>query len=189
MTWFRHRGDTKFCTGAPSGGSFATLCHGRWPLTDVAHGLVESSENPPTVDRCGCCFARQLEIDAERAEVMEFTGYAITPESARQYPLAAKVGREILRLRAELEQRANELQVAERSLAEAQEQAHIAAMAFNALDRVTHATRNGESGSDAAMYGSALVEAIGIAQSAARRGLLSTREHDRLRELAKVVPQ
>jgi hypothetical protein len=173
MTWFRHRGDTKFCTGAPVGGSFVTLCHGRWPLADAAYGLVERHENPPPEERCGLCVTRSAEIEAERKEVHEIADFII--DAAKALGAAgiadavndgaiAKFAREVRRLRAELEVRTNELHLAQRELAESQDPLGT-------------------------KYGAALVEAIDVAQAAGRRGWLSNREQDRLRELAKVVPQ
>jgi hypothetical protein len=167
VTWFRHRGDTKFCVGAPEAGSFVTLCNGRWPLADAAYGQVERHANPATEDRCGLCAKRSLEIATERAEVNAFVDYLMRGDArAIDTTTLGRIAREVRRLRVDLEERTNELLVAQRELADAQDPLGT-------------------------KYGAALVEAIGIARALGNRcpGLMSTREQDRLRELVKVVPQ
>lgn len=153
MTWQRHQGDAKFHAGAPDdGGSWKTLCDGRWSLTDVDAGEVERHVNPRLVECCALCVQRAASAAAR--------------SSAHGY--MAVLEREVIQLRHELEERTNDLHVVERELA----QQHEFERALAPIGVVT-----------------ALIEALSIAQSAGRRGLLSAREHQRLRELAKVVPQ
>jgi hypothetical protein len=179
MTWFRHRGDTKFCTGAPVGGSFATLCHGRWPLTDVAHGLVESSENPPTVRTAAAAASARdgLEIDAERAEVI--AEFGIRPSRTTRTPrprrcgLCAKRSLEIATERARRSARETP-PAARRARPRAPERAAGRRLRVDLAERTKRAARRERELADAdplgTKYGAALVEAIGIAQSAGRRG-------------------
>lgn len=80
------------------------------------------------------------------------------------------------RLRAELEERTVDLTAAQRELAELQERTKP----FERADLTT---------SDYERYGAAFIEALGIAERLAKRGLASNSERERLRQLAKVVPQ
>jgi hypothetical protein len=164
VTWFRHRGDTKFCVGAPEAGSFVTLCNGRWPLVDAAYGEVERHANPSPEERCLLCAERAVALETERSHVHGLADFYANEYEACFPTLACRLSREIRRLRTELEARTNELQLTQRELADSQDPLGT-------------------------KYGAALVEAIDVAQSAGRRGWLSNREQDRLRELAKVVPQ
>ncbi len=167
MMWHRHAGDSRWHTGAPSCGSFLTLCDGRWPLTDADYGDVERHANPAPDERCALCVQRNGALEIERTEVHMIVDHILddaTIARGGMSSLERRLALEVRRLRVEIEQRTHELHVAERELAEAQDPVGT-------------------------KYGDALVEAIGIAQAAGRRGLLSTREAERLRELAKAVPQ
>lgn len=182
MTWLRHAGDSKFHAGGPAGGSFLTLCDGRWPLSDVAYGYVERHANPPAEDRCGLCVERSAAVEAERTEVHMLVDYLLMAANDRDGvpplmgDIVAKFARELQRLRQELEARTYELHVVERELAD--------------TVSITQAIASAEiDNGDCSKYGGALVEALEIAKAAGRRGLLSLREQERLRELGKVVPQ
>lgn len=163
MTWRRHAGDSKWHTGAPNDlGSFVTLCNGRWSLTSEAEGLVEHDENPPAAERCIPCSRRQLEI--ERAEVHTIVDNLLALDEVAGPPAALapaqviRIAREVRRLREDVGELAMSIIPASEPEIE--------------RPRLT----------------AALIEAIEIAQAAGRRGLLSASEHERLRELAKVVP-
>jgi hypothetical protein len=173
MTWFRHRGDTKFCTGAPSAGSFADPLSR--PMAARRRSRTGSSSDTRT-RRPRIAAALRCALARDRAERAEVNAFADDHLRARGDPLAR--GRDLTpsstlaptrarseRLRAELEASARTSCVPR------------AARARDAQDPL------------GTKYGAALVEAIDVAQSAGSPRLLSTREQDRLRELAKVVPQ
>lgn len=181
MTWRRHAGDSKFHTGAPGRSSFLTLCDGRWSLSADADGLIETQEDPPTADRCELCDRRATE--RERTEVHVLVDNLLAMDELAGPPdcltpaQAIRIAREVQRLREDLDTRTNELHVVERELADQHMFAKaLAVTPSGAAERVTKLE-------------AALVDLVCIAQSAARRGLLSQRERERLRELERLVPQ
>jgi hypothetical protein len=176
VMWLKRRGEPLFHTGAARDGSFVALCDHRWPIADAAYGVIERHVNPADEDRCSRCVQVAATLEAERSEVHMFVDYFLsTLEADDPDGIASKLAREIKRLRLELETRTTEVHVLGRALADAQE--------------VIDAVVLSETESGCSKYGAALVEAIDIAQSAGRRGLLSTLEARRLRELARTVPQ
>lgn len=175
--WYRHAGDSRWHTGASNKSSFCTLCAGRWPLSDVTAGAVERSANPPLAERCDLCAQRRAAIDAERTEVHMLVDYLLMAQNDTDGcpPLmgeaVAKLAREVSRLRADLEERTNELHLAERELAEAQ------------------APRKLSADAECARLEVALLEAVEIALRAGRRGFVTPVEHQRCGALMRLVPQ
>lgn len=81
--WQRHTGDSKFHAGSPEGGSWRTLCSGRWALTDEADGRVEVHEDPPAAERCRLCELRaELAAVRKRLEDKEHELYLVERELA-----------------------------------------------------------------------------------------------------------
>lgn len=185
--WFRHAGDSKFHAGAPESGSWKTLCNGRWPLTDVAYGLVEQHANPPADERCALCVLRAVAVLGvgagdglrDRHRVGE-----LALETVQLVGPRLELRARVVALDAELPQLDENLR--EPQLVDRQSSAAVTASARRPTRSSTTCSR---CSSSTARCGGALVEAIGIAKAAGRRGMLSLREQERLRELGKVVPQ
>lgn len=199
--WYRHSGDSKWHTGKPDRHSFCTLCDGRWSLTDVATAVI-GSPNPPIAERCTLCVTRHAASDAERTEVHMLVDYLLMAQNDADGcpPLmgdtVAKMARELRRLRVELEDRTNELHVAERELAEAQQLAKVTAVRIPAptpggtaclSTPLTFATTPATAAVARKDHelAEAFVEVLKIAGDAA----ISTRDRNRLRVLARLVPQ
>lgn len=79
MTWRRYKGDRLWHTGRDTISSFVTFCHGRWPLSDEAEGLVERSENPPHEERCEPCERQRIEEQRIEQGLRELRAADISP--------------------------------------------------------------------------------------------------------------
>jgi len=62
--WRRHAasGDKMFHAGREAGGSFVTLCNGRWSLTDEVDDGVQYDANPPHAHRCEACQRQRIDV-------------------------------------------------------------------------------------------------------------------------------